>query len=231
MKCPRCQSSNFRKDGHQNGKQRWECLDCGRIFRDSYSTKGYHSQVKQICLNMYLNGMGFRGIERVTGIDHTTIINWVKESGEELPEDEGDESGEPELAELDELQTYIGRKTDKIWIWTAINHFAPGILAMEIGDRSGQTFDKLWQRIKIWDSRKYLTDGYCVYANYIGPEKHLVLPKVQLTRVEGENTRLRHYLARLHRATLCYSKSIQMLKYSVRLLMHYLGFKRVTIPI
>ena len=27
-----------------------------------------------------------------------------------------------------------------------------------------------------------------------------------MTRVEGENTRLRHYLARLHRKTLCYSK-------------------------
>ena len=38
-------------------------------------------------------------------------------------------------------------------------------------------------------------------------------------------------LARLHRATLCYSKSIQMLKYSVRLLMHDLRFKRVPIPV
>jgi insertion element IS1 protein InsB len=228
VKCPRCQSSNVRKDGHQNRKQRWECKDCGRIFRDSYSTKGYHPQVKRICLNMYLNGMGFRAIERVTGINHTTIINWVKESGEELPEDE---SGEPELAQLDELQTYIGRKTDKIWIWTAINHLAPGILAMEIGDRSGSTFTKLWQRIKIWDSRKYFSDGYCIYAIYIPPSKHQVLPKTKLTRVEGENTRLRHYLARLHRATLCYSKSIQMLKYSVRLLMHYLRFKRVPIPV
>jgi len=165
--------------------------------------------------------------ERVTGIHHTTIINWVKESGEELPEDE---SGEPELAELDELQTYIGRKTDKIWIWTAINHLAPGILAIEIGDRSGSTFNKLWQRIKIWDSRKYFSDGYCIYAIYIPAKKHQVLPKTKLTRVEGENTRLRHYLARLHRSTLCYSKSIQMLKYSVRLLMHYLRFKRVPIP-
>jgi len=27
-----------------------------------------------------------------------------------------------------------------------------------------------------------------------------------MTRVEGENTRLRHYLARLHRKTLCYSR-------------------------
>lgn len=103
MQCPRCQSYNLRKDGHQNGKQRWECKNCGRIFRDSYSSKGYDPQVKEICLNMYLNGMGFRAIERVTGIHHTTIINWVKESGEELPEDE---SGEPVVAKLDELQTY-----------------------------------------------------------------------------------------------------------------------------
>ena len=168
----------------------------------------------------------FEELKELLRIHHTTIMNWVRELGEELPEDE---SGEPELAELDELQTYIGRKTDKIWIWTAINHLAPGILAMEIGDRSGSTFNKLWQRIKIWDSRKYFSDGYCIYAIYIPPGKHQVLPKTKLTRVEGENTRLSHYLARLHRATLCYSKSIQMLKYSLRLLMHYLKFKRIPI--
>lgn len=187
--------------------------------------------------------MGFRGIERITGIHHTTIMNWVRESGEKLPEDE---SGKPEFAELDELQTYIGRKIDKIWVWTAINHLKPGILAIEIGDRSGQTFNKLWQRIKLWNSRRYFTDGYCVYANYVNSQKHQVLPKTQLTRVEGENTRLRHCargahrhceamsnrhtsIARLHRATLCYSKSISMLKHSVRLLMHYLKFEQVPI--
>jgi insertion element IS1 protein InsB len=51
-----------------------------------------------------------------------------------------------------------------------------------------------------------------------------------MTRVEGENTRLRHYLARLHRQTLCYSKSIEMLGYSIRLLIHYLKFQEVLIP-
>ena len=85
--------------------------------------------------------------------------------------------------------------------------------------------------IIIWKSRKYLTDGYCVYANYIDAKQHLVLPKTQLTRVEGENTRLRNYLARLHRNTLCYSKSAQMLKYSIRLLMYYLRFKQIPISV
>jgi hypothetical protein len=51
-----------------------------------------------------------------------------------------------------------------------------------------------------------------------------------MTRVEGENTRLRHYLARLKRKTLCYSKSKQMLKNSIRLLIHYLKFWDVPIP-
>jgi transposase len=30
---------------------------------------------------MYLNGMGLREIERVTEIHHTTIINWIRQTG------------------------------------------------------------------------------------------------------------------------------------------------------
>ena len=71
-----------------------------------------------------------------------------------------------------------------------------------------------------------MSDAYPVYPCFIEPEDHLV-SKTYMTRVEGENTRLRHYLARLHRKTLCYSKSIEMLKYSIRLLLHYLKFKTV----
>ena len=110
MECPHCHSTKTQKFGFVRDKQRYHCKKCGRYFQSSYEEQGYSNDVKKICLKMYLNGMGFRGIERITGIHHTTIMNWVAESGEELPEDE---SGEPELAELDELQTYIGRKADK----------------------------------------------------------------------------------------------------------------------
>ncbi len=80
MKCPQCHSSNIRKNGHYKDKQKWECKDCGRIFRSAYATRGYSPQV-------------------------------------------------------------------------------------------------------------------CVYANYIEPEKHRVLPKTKLTRVEGENTRVKTLLS------------------------------------
>ncbi len=57
-----------------------------------------------------------------------------------------------------------------------------------------------------------------------------IVSKTYRTRIEGENTRLRHYLARLHRKTLCYSQSLDMLAHSIRLLIHYLKFGDVPVP-
>ncbi|MEH1831255.1 MAG: IS1 family transposase [Nostoc sp.] len=53
--------------------------------------------------------------------------------------------------------------------------------------------------------------------------------KIYMTRVEGENIRLRYYLARLHHKTLCYSESVDMLKYSIRLLLHYLKYREIPV--
>ena len=64
---------------------------------------------------------------------------------------------------------------------------------------------------------------------FIDDIDHLV-DKTYMTHVEGENTRLRHYLARLHRKTLCYSKSKEMLKVSIRLLVYYLKYWTIPLP-
>jgi transposase-like protein len=34
---------------------------------------------------MYVNRNGFRAIERITGVNYNTIINWVKQAGLSLP--------------------------------------------------------------------------------------------------------------------------------------------------
>jgi IS1 family transposase len=121
-------------------------------------------------------------------------------------------------------------KKNKVWLWTAVNTHSPGILAWVLGDRSSQTFKQLWQIIKCWHCFFYVTDGYPVYPCFINDCDQIV-KKTYLTRVEGENTRLRHYLARLHRQTLCSSKSEAMLKLSIRLLLHYLSNGFVPLPV
>ena len=97
-----------------------------------------------------------------------------------------------------------------------------------LGDRSAKTFEPLWRTIKCWNSFFYATDGYAVYPIFIEDADHLV-KKTYITRVEGENSRLRHYLARLHRQTFCYSKSEEMLRLSIKLLLHYLKYR--TVPV
>lgn len=99
-----------------------------------------------------------------------------------------------------------------------------------LGDHSANTFKPLWQELaSLWKCYFYITDGWKVYPMFI-PDSDQIVSKTYMTRVEGENTRLRHYLARLKRKTLCYSKSEQMLKHSVRLLIHYLKFYELPIP-
>jgi len=227
MQCPRCGSTHNRRNGTQRGKQNYICVNCRRQFIQHYDPKGYSEQTKLECLKMYTNGMGFRAIERVLGVHHTTIIHWVKQLGQQLP-DAPSVAEIPEVTELDELETFVGSKKNKVWVWTAVNHFEKGILAWTLGDRSAATFEPLWNKVRIWYSYFYVTDGYKVYPMFIEDGDQIV-NKTYMTRVEGENTRLRHYLARLHRKTLCYSKSENMLKYSIRLLLHYLKFH--TLPL
>jgi hypothetical protein len=53
-----------------------------------------------------------RGIERVKGVHHTTVITWGKQIGELLP-DAYDPDITPEVGELDELETFVGSKKTK----------------------------------------------------------------------------------------------------------------------
>lgn len=112
-----------------------------------------------------------------------------------------------------------------------MNKGVPGILAWVIGgDHSAEKFKWMWKIIRGWKCFFYVTDGYLVYTGFVDDADYLV-SKTYMTRVEGENIRLRHYLARLYRRTLCYSKPEEMLKLSIRLLLHYLKYQTVALPL
>jgi IS1 family transposase len=49
----------------------------------------------------------------------------------------------PQLGELDELETFVGSQKTCIWLWTAVDHFKPGILGRVLGAHSRQTFEPL----------------------------------------------------------------------------------------
>ena len=69
----------------------------------------------------------------------------------------------------------------------------------------------------------YFSDGLAMYADvyYHGGGYQAVLDKSQTYSVEGQNAELRHYLARLHRSTRCFSKSIEALRRAIDLFVHF----------
>ncbi len=110
MQCPECGSSHIRKNGVKQSKQNHICVACRRQFIDEYdASRTYSEEVKQHCLKLYVNGMGFRAIERVTDVHHTTVIYWVKQRGAQLA-DAPEVAEIPQVGELDELETFVGSK-------------------------------------------------------------------------------------------------------------------------
>jgi AcrR family transcriptional regulator len=77
MICVNCGSDRVAKNGHRHGNQRYICKACGKQFASEYSPRGYPPEIKQQCLELHRQGMGFREIERQTGVSHNTVINWV----------------------------------------------------------------------------------------------------------------------------------------------------------
>jgi IS1 family transposase len=114
-------------------------------------------------------------------------------------------------------------------VWTAVNKAVMGILVFVLGDRRTEKFKHLWQIVRGWECFFYVTDGYCGYDKFID-DCDRIIAQTYMTRVESENTRIRQNLARLHRKTLCYSKSEEMLKSSIRLVLYYLKYQKVPIP-
>jgi len=61
-------------------------------------------------------------------------------------------------------------------------------------------------------------DYWKAYNEFV-PEELLIQSKAETYTVEGYNSLLRHFLARLRRKTKCYTKAKYMLVHSVKLLM------------
>jgi len=85
------------------------------------------------------------------GIHHTTVMGWVKEAGLNLP-DVPEVDQQPEITDLDELQTNVCNKRHKVWLWTAVNHWQPGIIAWTIGSSSSLRIQLLPIVVKCWQS-------------------------------------------------------------------------------
>ena len=109
MICPRCSSAQHTKSGIINNRQRFKCKDCKYHFTVEKRSNEYPKSLKKKALLLYLEGLGFRSIERILGVSNVTVLKWIRAFGEEVASLQSSVE-DIEVVELDEMHSYIGNK-------------------------------------------------------------------------------------------------------------------------
>ena len=111
-----------------------------------------------------------------------------------------------EESELDEMWSFVGKKSNPRWLWHAIDRRTGQVLAYAFGRRQDKVFLQLKKLLEPFGIRRYCTDGWGAYQRHLAPAVHEV-GKRKTQRIERKHLMLRTRIKRLARKTICFSKS------------------------
>lgn len=86
VNCPKCGQNKINKSGIVKGRQRYFCKSCQYSFTVFKEGKSIDTYFVIKALQLYIEGVSLREIERILGISHVTIHNWVKKYKIVIPE-------------------------------------------------------------------------------------------------------------------------------------------------
>lgn len=224
--CPNCGSSNIIKNGKDyKGAQKYHCHRCG-AYGTLEATGRYSNQDRELVLRTYQERVSMRGIQRIFGVVPKTLSQWLVHKANELPDLV--ETLAPvqadDVLELDELWSFVLKKSNKRWIWIALCRRTRQVVAYYIGDRSKASCRQLWQRIpKPYKGCITYSDFWDAYQKVFPKETHRSVGKQsgQTAHVERWNNTLRQRIARFIRKTLSFSKSDRFHGLVLKLFIHH----------
>ncbi len=123
--CPQCKSLEYTKSGIVKDRQRYKCKDCGYFYTVIKEGKNIDSYYVIKALQLYIEGVSFREIERILGISHVSVMNWVKKFGINRPENLEYKPSYQVLSH-DELVQFMKSRSDLK---------GAGVLLTELGDK------------------------------------------------------------------------------------------------
>ena len=149
--CPSCQSVSVVKNGStRHGKQNYKCRDCGRQFVENPQWQRVSERTQDtydLLEKLLLEKIPLAGIARVLKVSERWLQSYVNHKYENLPQQvEVEPKPKRRLTiQMDELWSFVDDKGNKQWVWLAIDAETREIVGCYIGDRTGESAQKLWE--------------------------------------------------------------------------------------
>ena len=206
--CPHCRSPNIVRNGKKSiSTQNYLCKTCGKHFI-SNSERTYYGAlpcISNLIIIMLVRGIGIRDISVILKISVWKVLQTLISTNYQIKP----AMKHYECLEIDELWTYVGWKTNKIWLLYAYHRESGEIVAYVWGKRDLKTAKKLRNRLKrlgiTYD--QVAIDNWESFITAFKDEKEMV-GKEYTVGIEGNNCRLRHRIRRAFRRTCCFSKKL-----------------------
>ena len=206
--CPRCASRHVKKNGTTaNRKQKYRCLDCHQQFITDYTYRGWMPVLRDLIVPLTMNSSGIRDIARVLSISTQTVMKTIRERAAQV--------AEPRLPprikdlEIDEFWSLIQKKSEQCWCWYGLNRATTRSAADVLGRRTDASCRQLNDKLAGCAVEHFYTDDWQSYAKILPGERHTI-SKAETLNIERHNLNFRTHLKRLHRRTICFSKSAEM---------------------
>lgn len=231
--CPKCGSENMVRNGHDyKGAQKYYCHDC-KSYGTLHAQRGHSEQTRTQVKRAILERLSLRGIERLFGISRRTVLAWIEQWADHLSPLEATLAAAQvdDVLELDELWSFVLKKTNRRWVWVALCRRTRQIVAYFIGDRSEASCLQLWRRIPWAYTRCHsFSDFWDAYQLVFAADRHQSVGKDsgETNHIERWFNTLRQRLARFVRKTLSFSKSDRFHEFVFRLFVHHYNLESIS---
>ena len=210
--CGKCGSTNIVRNGINHcGNQQYLCKDCRTCRVLSPKSVGYSAERREEFLALYQSAAqyargrtGNRCLSAYIGSMDKKKVALSPTIEETLLPAEPDD-----VLELDEVWSFVQKRANKRWLWTAICRRTRQIVAAVVGDRSAKTCQKLWEVIPESYRRCHsYSDFWEAYSLVFDEETHRSVGKEtgETAHMERWNNTLRQRVGRYVRKTLSFSK-------------------------
>jgi IS1 family transposase len=109
-------------------------------------------------------------------------------------------------AEPDEMWSFVQSKQRQRWLWQAVDHVTPEVLAYVLDTRGDTAFLQLKALLAPFGIQRFYTDGWGAYERHLDERQHSI-GKRYTQKIERKHLNYRTRIKRLARETICFSKS------------------------